>query len=188
MKRWACQRCGACCTRTDLYHEDIGFPIGTYITPEERDLFPPETIQPRFAYGPDREHLTIIDYQMTQTPCPHHDPATHDCKIYDHHPLACRAYPLEISTLLQATLLDARCPAIQKRYNVTPDTEKVGTSEPGQWAGLEEAREAATQITIYQHKSFVPALLHKRWLYDFQTKEWFLIGTKPIQIEVEKND
>ena len=86
-----CFQCGRCCR--DILKHAMGSLKGPYLSREEAELFPPNSVSPSIGRGHDVDHITVTRYQINQADCPHLI-EDNQCQIYDKRPLVCRRFPL----------------------------------------------------------------------------------------------
>ncbi|KKK76978.1 hypothetical protein LCGC14_2858250, partial [marine sediment metagenome] len=86
-----CLQCGRCCR--DILKNAMGSLKGPYLSPEEAQLFPPDTVSPSIGRGFDIDSITVSRYQINQAHCPQLV-EDNQCAIYENRPLVCRRFPL----------------------------------------------------------------------------------------------
>lgn len=101
---FVCTRCGYCCSNTQSVQAD-GYCYGLYLTPAETQWFAPEAVVPLFKVGND-----VTAYQLRDNRCPNLT-ADNLCSIYDHRPLACRAFPVIANGIVQGD-----CTFVQRHF------------------------------------------------------------------------
>jgi Fe-S-cluster containining protein len=107
-ERFACHRCGTCCTSLDAAWDAVDgaravgegglyrlpSPGGLRMFAWRADRFPRGRLDPLLvAADADRERLVALAYELTASTCPNHDP-DEGCTVYEDRPLVCRAFPL----------------------------------------------------------------------------------------------
>ena len=93
--KFECLQCGRCCI--DILIDALGSLKGPYLSKEEAEVFPPDTVSPSIGRGHDVDNITVTRYQINQAHCPHLI-EDNQCQIYDKRPLVCRRFPLMFSS------------------------------------------------------------------------------------------
>ncbi len=91
-----CIRCGYCCTETEM------------------ELLPVD-IESIRALGYDLDDFAVFDGEMWRLKnvdghCVFFDPNTTSCRIYEHRPIGCRIYPLQLDLEQDRVVVDEMCP------------------------------------------------------------------------------
>lgn len=88
-----------CCSNLISKYENLVF--GLYLSPKEVKYFPKKSVHPLFKTG-----TKIIAYQVAENICPNlvFDGKESSCKIYNHRPLGCKAFPLKYTHEIDSNL------------------------------------------------------------------------------------
>jgi len=159
MFKFECLKCGECCRNLHIKVEKIG-TVGLFLLPNERGLFPAETVIPLYGAGlkgksrPRPE--VIFAYQILQSICPH---LTEEnlCDVYDRRPIACRAFPLQI------IMLDRRCTWVKERF-------QEGESTPRSNIDLGNMQKYHDMLFNYIG-SYAKEYLYM-WAWDLSSQKW----------------
>ena len=168
---WTCKRCGACCGLkpiVEMVLPERGLEVGVFATPDERSLFPAEAIFPFHGYEKKPGNINVIAYQMVKTPCPHFDMGNNTCRIYKKRPMACRAYPAQM-TSQGVVYIDPDCSGVK---DVLAKGQNGKNTDEMSLTGLGYERDWSSKILQYQHKIFKKTTGKKRLIYDFKKKKW----------------
>ena len=91
-RKWRCERCGECCRNL------FGKRFGAAVSRREKQRL--EILAKKHGVTLHLEQLAVSStgaqtlFQFTTHICPFLDKSRNSCKIYDHRPFLCRAYPL----------------------------------------------------------------------------------------------
>lgn len=106
-----CFTCDVCCR----FPEETSF-LAPYFTDEEIRLVPGP--KKKFFDSPEGSKTKLIRHPEGEgCICPHFDPKTQHCTIYDDRPLDCRIYPFALMRDQDGAVvlgIDTKCPFIQE--------------------------------------------------------------------------
>ena len=151
-RAFECRRGGQCCTRTGC--TGPGDEFGMYLTPEEARHFPADMVFPLLRAG-DR----VFAYQLGVSRFPNlsFKDGLAVCGIYEHRPLACRAFPVTLDEAGGVAVHWQACPCTA---DFADDEWDMGSFGECAEAAREQVRQAeenplATEVFDLRERSWV---------------------------------
>ena len=148
-----CTQCGRCCSNLRRGDETTGLTL----FPDEKDLFPHETVRPHLGRG--EESVTeIFTYQHTENVCTHL--VDNLCQIYESRPLMCRSFPVKIGAY--GLRFSSGCTGVLQtlRKSKTMDREQYEVK-----AAIEMVERLRKFHTSFQDEDY-------RWKFNLVKEEW----------------
>ena len=163
-----CVHCGRCCERI-IIDTEYGINVGMYLKPSEIKLFRrfPSAVLPYIGLAKSgrSKPKKIVCYQLAVEPCPLYDKTTKTCTQYDSRPIACRAYPFDLSG--GRLTAEGHC----KWYEKVKNTLEVGKSRINAPDAIQYAYEIHKIFMQYEKPSNLPVVM----IFDVRKKKWVIV-------------
>lgn len=136
--------------------------MGLALIRKEPELFPPDKVCPQQAVGLTEPSI-IISHQLSVDVCPHIS-SQNRCEIHDRRPLACRAFPYQITSFGAAAQPD--CTLI--------DSQMSAGKAPAMFSKTES--EACIELSDYYFDTTLKyePVGGKLWFFDLKDRAWRL--------------